>query len=91
MEEGQASDAVNSTVIKEILLSDGRKAVINAFKGKHVFEAMKESGTDSNKYLQVLISKVVTIDGKNIVEEDMDEMPGPDALKIIGEFSSNFQ
>lgn len=75
---------------KKIELKDGKIAVIGEFKGKHISAAQRLVGDDKEKMILALIATCVTIDGKPILIEDLDEMPGSDVLKLMGEFSENF-
>lgn len=75
---------------KELTLSDGSIAKIGEFKGKHVLQAQKVVGKDSDKMLFALIASCVQINDKPIVMEDLDEMNGSDVLTLMGEFSGNF-
>jgi hypothetical protein len=75
---------------KEIELSDGRKAVIGGFKGKHILEAQKVTGKETEKMIFALIASCVKIEGQNLVIEEIEEMNGSDVLVLMGEFGSNF-
>lgn len=52
--------------------------------------AQKASGGDSDKIIFALIAQCVTIDGKVVVMEDLEDMNGADCLALMGEFGSNF-
>lgn len=82
----------NQTVkTREVTLPSGRIAIIQEFKGKHVRLAQRNAGTDTDSYLYHLIAMLTTIDSQPVVMEDLDEMPGGDVLKLMGEFSeANF-
>jgi hypothetical protein len=75
---------------KTIELNDGKIAVIKPFKGKHILEAQKLVGTETEKMMFGLIAQCVTIDGKAVLFEEVDDMPGGDVLKLMGEFGGNF-
>ncbi|KQC02098.1 phage tail assembly protein [Pedobacter sp. Hv1] len=75
---------------KNIELSGGKIATLGEFKGKHILLAQKVSGEDKDKMMFALIATCVKIDGKPVVMEDLEDMPGPDVLKLMGEFSENF-
>lgn len=73
-------------------LPSGAKAEIkDAFKGKHIRKAQAISGGDSDKVIYSLIAQLVSIDGANILMEDLDEMDGRDVLKLMEHFGQNFQ
>lgn len=75
---------------KELVLPSGKKAVIGEFKGKHIREAQRIADGAQDKFLFALISLTSSIDGIEIVPEDLDEMDGADVLALMGEFSGNF-
>ncbi|MGI9158813.1 MAG: hypothetical protein ACR2K1_03575, partial [Saprospiraceae bacterium] len=57
-----------------ITLPSGATAEIETGKGRHVRQAQKMSESDSNMYLNCMMSQLVTIDGRKLVPEDFDEM-----------------
>lgn len=76
---------------KEIVLSNGKIAVIGSFKGRHILEAQRAAGEDKDKMIFALIATCVKIDGKPVIlEELLEDVPGGDVLKLMGEFSENF-
>ena len=67
---------------KEITLPSGKKAVIAAGKGKHLFQAQKiAKAPDEITY--ALLAILSTIDGEPVVYEDMPEMYLPDLLSLL--------
>jgi len=72
---------------KEVILSDGRKAVIRKGKGRDVKAAMRVSGADSSIYLFALIAQLTTIEGNAIVMEDLEDMGMADVTKLQTEFA----
>jgi len=72
----------------EIILSDGRKALILSGKGRHAQEAMDQSEGKSKLYMATLMAQLVTIDGKEIVPEDLAELGMQDYNKIFAKFAS---
>lgn len=75
----------------EIILSDGRKATVLDFKGHHIRQAQRLMGDDTSLFLFALISLCVEIEGKPVLIEDLDHMPGKDVMKLQAEFSgANF-
>lgn len=75
---------------KEIKLSNGSVAVVGEFKGRHVLEAQKTVGKETEKMIFALMAQCVTIDGNKKVLEDYEDMPGADVLLLMGEFGENF-
>jgi hypothetical protein len=78
------------TETKEITLSDGRVAVISPFKGKHILEAQKVTGKETEKMIFALIASCVKVDGQQLIIEEVEEMNGADVLVLMGEFGGNF-
>lgn len=72
--------------MKEIKLSDGRIARIKEGKGKDLFWALEMASTP-NEIIKLLTVRLVEIDGKGISEEELDDMPIQDVMKLIGEVS----
>jgi hypothetical protein len=83
------TESKNSEV-QEIILPSGKKAIIGAFKGKHIREATRIADGDSDKMIFALISITTTIDGNKVLIEDLDEMPGTDVMKLQAAFAVNF-
>jgi hypothetical protein len=74
------------TQAKGIILSDGRKAVIKDGKGRDLFEAMRLA-SEPGEISKMLLVRLVEIDGKPITEDDIDELPLPDAVKLLDAMS----
>lgn len=79
----------------EMELPSGKKAVLRRFTGKDVRIAMTiannvKGGLDQNQMIFALIASTATIDGQQIVMEDIDDMDGPDVLALMGEFGDAF-
>jgi hypothetical protein len=74
------------TQAKEIILSDGRKAVIKDGKGRDLFEAMRLA-SEPGEISKMLLVRLVEIDGKPITEDDIDELPLTDAVKLLDAMS----
>lgn len=75
---------------KEVTLPSGKKAVIGDFKGKHIREAQRIAGGNTDMITFALISLTTTIDDQPVLAEDLDEMEGRDVMALMGEFSENF-
>jgi hypothetical protein len=75
---------------QEAVLPSGKVAVVSDFKGKHIRQATEMADGNAGKMIFALIAITTTIDGKKIVLEDIDEMPGRDVLKLQAMFSVNF-
>lgn len=85
--EEQKATPVKKAEKKQITLSDGRVATFGEFKGKHIMQARRLVGDNADQLVNAIIATVVTIDGKPIFMEDLDEMNGFDVLNLMGEFS----
>ena len=72
---------------KTIELPSGSVAVINPFKFKTLQEAQRLIGDNSERLMAALIALTTTIDGNDVVMEDIEEMDGIDAIALLGEFS----
>lgn len=83
--ETNTTEAAQVTT-KTITLPSGRIAELKEFKGKHIREAQRIAEGDSERIMFAIIAMLVTIDGKPVVMEDMDDMPGGDVLKLMAEF-----
>lgn len=83
-------DKENIKTENSVILSTGQEAKLQEFKGKHVMEAQKIIGTDQSKFLPAVIAQCVTIADKKIVLEDIEEMHGPDYLKLLTLVGENF-
>lgn len=75
---------------KTVNLPSGKVAIIAKFLGKHVREAQKIAGGESDKVMFAIIALTTTIDSKPTVMEDLDEMDGMDVMTLYGQFGSNF-
>lgn len=78
---------------KEIPLKSGKVAILQKFQGSHVREAYIElaqrgDALDEASLLFVLMTYVLTIDGKGVTFEDLDNMPGQDTLTLQNAFKS---
>lgn len=81
-----------STANKIVNLTSGAVAEILPFKGRTVFEAQKRIADTGEDFMKVLISMTTKVDGKEVVVEDLDDMPGMDVIELLGEFSgANFR
>lgn len=84
-------EKVQDVGTKTFDLPSGRSASIQEFKGKHIKMAQRIVGEDSDNLIYAIIAMLTTIDGQPVVMEDFDEMPGKDALRLMGEFGeANF-
>ncbi len=77
--------------VRTIELPSGRKAELKEFKGKHIKEAQRIAGENSENLIYAIIAMLTTIDGQPVMMEDLDDMPGKDLLKLMAEFGeANF-
>lgn len=72
---------------KTFTLPSGKVAVIKEGKGIHARNAIKMCDGDMSLYLSALMSQLITIDGNDVVMEDLDEMPMQDYMKLQSEFA----
>jgi hypothetical protein len=72
---------------KTFTLPSGKVAVIKEGKGLHARNAIKMCDGDMSLYLSALMSQLITVDGKELVMEDLDEMPMQDYMKLQSEFA----
>jgi len=73
---------------REVILSDGRKAVIRKGKGKDVKAAMRVADSDSSAYMFAMMAALTTIEGNVIVAEDLEEMDMKDVMTLQTEFAA---
>jgi len=66
----------------EIILSDGRTANIREGKGKDLFEAMRLA-SEPGEITKLLLARLVEIDGKQITENDLEELPLVDTANLL--------
>lgn len=91
---GKEFEGKMTATSKEVKLPSGAIATISDFRGKHVFQAQRymaqshEQGGNESEMMSVIISICTLIDGKQIVPEDLNELPGQDVLVLMGEFSA---
>lgn len=84
--EDQVAYNAHIAVQKEFILKDGRKVVILKGKGRDAREATKIAGTDTSMIVPALMSRLVRIDGQQILAEDFDELDLNDYMQIQKEF-----
>jgi hypothetical protein len=75
----------------EVTLRDGKIALIKVGKGRHARKAQTLAADSKDDkggaYLSILMSLLVTIDGKSVVPEDLDDLDIRDYNDIFAEFS----
>lgn len=74
---------------KELTLSDGRKAVIKAGKGRDLLNAQRKAKS-SEEVMWSLLGELLEIDGKKIPFEDLLEMDLKDIMMLMAELSGGF-
>jgi hypothetical protein len=79
--------SISTTGERTEVLPSGVKVVIKPFKGRHIMQAQKIAGQDTEKYLPALIALTCEFDGTTKVAEDIEEMPGWDVLRLMALFS----
>ncbi len=70
--------------MKELVLSDGRKAVIKEGKGRDLFWAF-ENATTQNEIIKMLVIRLVEIEGKPITEDELEDLPISDTINLLNE------
>jgi len=75
--------------MKEISLSDGRKATIQQGKGKDLFWAQRNA-SDPSDIIKLLMVRLVKIDGEQVTEDILDDLPIGDVMLLIREFSDGY-
>lgn len=66
----------------ELTLSTGASCKVVALKGRDMVQAQRVADGDQAKVMFALTAIATTIDGKQIVVEDLEDMPLSDAVKI---------
>lgn len=74
-----------------LTLKSGKVAEITPGKGKHVRAAQRlvSGNPDESAYFPALMSQIVTIDGKPITMEDVDELPMGDYMQLMTYFTEH--
>lgn len=83
------AETVNKT--REIELTQGRTASIRPGKGRDLLAAARMAGNvnEPMKLALGIIAQLVTIDGKALTIEDVEDMDLTDVLKLQGEAMGN--
>jgi len=77
---------VINTEPETFTLPSGKKATIKPYQGKHIRQALKIADGDTSIIPFALISLIVTVEDKPVIYEDIDEMYGPDVMKLMEKF-----
>jgi hypothetical protein len=79
-------------MIREVTLPSGRVATIREGKGRDLINAQRAVGrtAESGALMQALVAMLCTVDGKELIYEDVLEMPIADVLMMEGEVLGNF-
>lgn len=72
----------NGNKVKQITLSDGRIATVRTLFGRDNVEITRRLDGKEEKYENALMSVAVKIDDKDLVIEDLDDIPFKDYNKI---------
>ncbi len=75
--------------MKEIVLPSGRRATIKEGKGRDLLNAQRKAKT-ADEIIYALIAEITTVDGKQIVYEDVLEMDLVDVLALQAAFTEAF-
>ncbi len=71
--------------MKEVMLSDGRKAIIRDGKGEDLFYAYSISNNTADM-MKILIARLTEVDGKQLTEDELDKMDIRDVMILVKEF-----
>ena len=74
---------------KEFTLPSGSVAIIKPFKFRHIQEAQRLAGSNTEDFLPAIIAITTTINGKPVVMEDVIDMNGWDGIELMGKFSGS--
>lgn len=66
-----------------IILSDGRRATFRALKGRDAMKAHERAQGDGEKTNYVLAAMATKIEGKQVILEDLEELPLADFFAVI--------
>jgi hypothetical protein len=80
----------NGQIMKRCKLSDGRIAEAKRLKGSDAKEVSRLTGGEAEGYQDAIIAKCLTIDGKAIVPEDVQDMWMDDRTKVTMLAAINF-
>ncbi|GAB4212717.1 MAG: hypothetical protein OHK0012_07510 [Synechococcales cyanobacterium] len=73
-----------------IALSDGREAILNPGKGRHLYQAQRKAGKDNDRIPFYLLAELVVIADQPVTVEEIDEMPISDVLLLLGALEQDF-
>jgi hypothetical protein len=78
--------------IRELTLPSGRRATIREGRGRDLINAQRAVGrtAESGALMQALVAMLCTVDSKDLVYEDVLEMPIADVLILEAEVLGNF-
>lgn len=72
----------------QVTLSNGKIASFREAKGKDLFEALRLANGEATDITKLLLARIVTIDGNNINEFDIDDMNLYDVLQLVEKLNS---
>lgn len=77
---------------RQVILTSGRIANVREGRGRDLINAQRAVGrtAESSALLQALVAILCTVDGKELVYEDVLEMPVADVLMLEAEVLGNF-
>ncbi|MBV8773468.1 MAG: phage tail assembly protein [Deltaproteobacteria bacterium] len=77
---------------RQVILPSGRVATVREGRGRDLINAQRAVGrtAESSALLQALVAILCTVDGKELVYEDVLEMPMADVLMLEAEVLGNF-
>ena len=77
---------------RKVILPSGCIATVREGRGRHLINAQRAVGktAQSSALLQALVAMLCTVDGKEVLYEDVLEMPLADVLMLEAEVLGNF-
>jgi hypothetical protein len=77
---------------RQVILPSGRISTVREGRGRDLINAQRAVGrtAESSALLQALVAMLCTLDGKDLVYEDVLEMPVADVLMLEAEVLGNF-
>lgn len=72
-----------SEYFTQVKLNLGQKVDVVDVKGKHLFKAMKDAGTESGTYLKHLMANTLFIDGQPVTIEWLEDLPANELLSLL--------
>jgi len=72
-----------SEFFTQVKLNLGQKVDVVELKGKHLFKAMKETGSESGTYVKHLMANALFIDGEPVTVDWLEDLPANELLTLL--------